>query len=212
MKDLAIYGAGGLGRELALMINQINTPNQHWNLIGFFDDQKKKGEHVDDIPVLGGVKELNTYGKQLSIIVGVANCKVKSEMVSQISNSNINYPFLSHPLAQSGSSANQFGKGALLTSGCILTTGIVIGEFVIINLQTTIGHDVKIGNYSSIMPSVNISGNVIVGERVLIGSGATILQGLTIGDGATIGAGAVVTRSVPAGVTVVGVPARKMKS
>ncbi|KKL72479.1 hypothetical protein LCGC14_2084540, partial [marine sediment metagenome] len=51
-------------------------------------------------------------------------------------------------------------------------------------------------------------GNVTVGEDCLIGANSTVLKGLTIGDGATVGAGAVVTKDVPAGVTVMGVPAR----
>jgi serine acetyltransferase len=50
----------------------------------------------------------------------------------------------------------------------------------------------------------------VLGERVFVGSGARILGGLTIGDDAVIGAGAVVTKDVPAGVTVVGVPARQI--
>jgi len=44
-----------------------------------------------------------------------------------------------------------------------------------------------------------------------IGSSAVILCGLTIGEGARIGAGAVVTHDVPAGATVAGVPARRLK-
>ena len=51
-----------------------------------------------------------------------------------------------------------------------------------------------------------------VRRRASIGSHATILCGLTIGEGATIGAGAVVTRDVPAGAVVAGVPAREMLS
>jgi acetyltransferase-like isoleucine patch superfamily enzyme len=49
-----------------------------------------------------------------------------------------------------------------------------------------------------------------VGRRASIGSGAVILCGLTIGEGALVGAGAVVTKDVPAGAVVAGVPARAM--
>ena len=47
-----------------------------------------------------------------------------------------------------------------------------------------------------------------IGRNVWIGSGAILLPGITVGDDAIIGAGSVVTRHVPAGVTVVGNPAR----
>ena len=47
-----------------------------------------------------------------------------------------------------------------------------------------------------------------IGRNVWIGGGAIILPGVTIGDGALIGAGSVVTRTVPAGATVMGNPAR----
>ena len=52
--------------------------------------------------------------------------------------------------------------------------------------------------------------NTIVRRRTSIGSGAVILCGIEIGEGALVGAGAVVTKSVPPGATVAGVPARVM--
>ena len=50
-----------------------------------------------------------------------------------------------------------------------------------------------------------------IGKRVWIGANATITPGVTIGDGAIVAAGAVVTRDVPAGMVVGGVPARILR-
>jgi serine O-acetyltransferase len=47
-----------------------------------------------------------------------------------------------------------------------------------------------------------------IGDDVFIGAGARVLGGVTVGDGARIGANAVVLDDVPAGATVVGIPAR----
>lgn len=52
------------------------------------------------------------------------------------------------------------------------------------------------------------TGAIRIGDRVFIGQRAIVLGGVAIGDGATVGAHAVVTRDVPPGATVVGVPAR----
>ena len=61
-----------------------------------------------------------------------------------------------------------------------------------------------------IRDSVNIAGEVKLGEGVMIGAGANVLNGLRVGAFSKVGAGAVVTKDVEEGVTVVGVPARKM--
>jgi acetyltransferase-like isoleucine patch superfamily enzyme len=47
-----------------------------------------------------------------------------------------------------------------------------------------------------------------IGRRASIGTGAVVMCGVRVGEGALVGAGAVVTRDVPAGGTVAGVPAR----
>ena len=53
---------------------------------------------------------------------------------------------------------------------------------------------------------------ITIGDRVWVGTRAVVLKGVTIGDGAVIAAGAVVTKDVPPGAVVAGVPARVIGS
>lgn len=207
---LAIYGAGGLGREIALMVTQINRREPLWKLEGYYDDGVEKGSVVDGLPVLGAMEDLNLREESLSVAVAIADPQLRKVVTDRITNANINFPVLIHPDANPGGEDNYFGRGTIITAGCILTTGIVIGEFAIINLLSTIGHDVKLGSFTIVMPGCNISGNVQVGACALIGTGAKILQNLTLGKNCTVGAGAVVTKDFGDDVTVVGIPARKV--
>jgi sugar O-acyltransferase (sialic acid O-acetyltransferase NeuD family) len=209
-KALAIYGAGGLGREIALLVHDINQDKRHWNVIGFFDDGKQKDSIIDELPVLGGLNELNAVRSPLNLVIAVSDPLIKEKLVSDIINTKIEFPVLIHPSCHAGDKRNNnFGRGTILTAGVILTTAIQTGEFVLINLATTVGHDVNIGKFSSIMPGCSISGSVSLGERCLVGTGARILQNLTIGADSIVGAGAVVTRNFGAGSTLIGVPAVK---
>lgn len=208
IRDLAIYGAGGFGREMGLMIEQMNAHNNQWRLVGFFDDGKQANEKIDGIPVLGGIESLNEWQSSLGVVVAVADPVLRRVVVEKIRNVRIEFPVMIHPQSMAGSLNNKFGRGTLITAGSILTTGVEIQDFVIVNLGCTIGHDVKIGSYTSVMPGCNISGGVTIGEGNLIGTGAQIVQYLKVGDNCKIGAGAVVIGSVENGKTVVGVPAR----
>jgi sugar O-acyltransferase (sialic acid O-acetyltransferase NeuD family) len=208
MNNIVIYGAGGFGREIALMIEQINKVEKLWQVLGFYDDGIKKGTLVDGIPVCGGLADVNAIDYEINMVIAIANPSMRKNIVSAIQNDHIQFPVLAHPNADLGSELNWFGRGCILSAGCILTTNIVLGEFVIVNLVSTIGHDVKLGSFCSVMPSCNISGNVQVGECTMLGTGSKLLQNLSIGKVCNVGAGAVVTKSCEDNLTLVGVPAR----
>ena len=83
----------------------------------------------------------------------------------------------------------------------------VIGEHTHINAGAFLTR-CTLGDFVTVGPNATICGDVTIGDDVMIGAGAVIRNLLTIGDGAVIGCGAVVVEDVPAGVTVVGNPAR----
>ncbi len=207
MNNIAIYGAGGLGREVALLISQINAVKPRWKFIGFFDDQIAKGQPIDGSSVLGGMDDLNKFAKPIALAVAIASPSVRKGVVDKIKNDKIEFPTLIHPGANMGDDKNKLGDGCIITAGSILTTGVRIEDFVIINLSSTIGHDVVLGKFTAVMPGCHISGNVKIGNETLIGTGASVLQSIMIGAHSVIGAGAVVTKSFPSHSKLVGVPA-----
>jgi serine O-acetyltransferase len=89
-------------------------------------------------------------------------------------------------------------------------TGVVIGETAEIDDDVTLYQGVTLGG---IAPSVDSASQISVKRHptlragVIVGSGAQILGAITVGERARVGANSVVTRDVPPGVTVVGIPA-----
>ena len=102
------------------------------------------------------------------------------------------------------------GDGVVLSSGVhvVAMAGVTIGKGTIIGEYTSI----RDANHSrdqdrTIRDSGHISSSINIGREVWLGRGVTVLGGVTIGDRATIGANAVVTKDIPGGTTVVGIPA-----
>ena len=85
--------------------------------------------------------------------------------------------------------------------------GVVIGETAEIGDDVYIYHQVTLGGTSS----DHGKRHPTIGNNVIIGAGAKVLGAILIGDGARIGSNAVVVAPVPAGTTVVGVPARAVQ-
>ena len=106
------------------------------------------------------------------------------------------------------------GTGVFLNFNCVIldVTEVSIGDL------TQIGPAVQI--YAADHPrdpetrhaGLEFGRPVRIGRNVWIGGGAIILPGVTIADDAVIGAGSVVTRDVARGATVMGAPARAVKS
>ena len=209
MKDIVIIGAGGFGREVAWLIEDINKVNNEWNIVGFVDDNKSiQGTEINGYKVVGDIDWLKE--QELFVVNEIGDPIIKKKVMDRLDGSKNQYPVLIHPSVIYSESVN-FGEGSIVCAGNIITVNIEIGKHVIINLDCTIGHDANIGDYSTILPSVNVSGFVKTEECVSIGTGSAIIQGVNIGKNTVVGAGAIVVKDLPENCTAVGLPAKPIK-
>jgi len=212
--QIAIYGGGGFAREVAWLIRQCSDAGQRYEVACFIDDdQSLHGSFLNDIPVMG-LSEARSCFPKAAVVGGVGSPLARQRTMEKAADVGFGFQTILHPRVER-SRWLDIGVGTVICAGNILTTNIVLGKHVQINLDCTIGHDVLMGDYATLAPGVHVSGCVHLGQRVYIGTGAVIINGtqddpIIVEDDAVIGAGACVTKSVPAGLTVVGVPARSL--
>lgn len=212
MKDMVIIGAGGFGREVAWLIEDINKEKKEWNLLGFVDDNMEKGKFINGYTVLGSLSFFEGK-KDIYYVCAIGNAKVRKKIVEEIKTKySIKPAILIHPSVNMRHEDNALDEGCIVCAGCIITTNVKIGKFNIINLNCTIGHDVVMKDFVTLYPAVNVSGKCTINECVEIGTGTQIIQGKSVGEGSIIGAGTVVVKDLPENITAVGVPAKIIKT
>ena len=110
----------------------------------------------------------------------------------------------------------RIGNIVRIQNNCVLWASpnsiISIGDYSGLGPGTCIfssNHQFKAGTNYVEQPWTEKS--VTIGKNVWVGAGCTILPGVTIGDDSVVAAGSVVTRDLPAGSIVGGVPAKSLK-
>lgn len=214
-EKIAIYGAGGFGREVAWLAQSVACKDKQVEVACFIDDNDKICDTImNDIRVVSLKRAKEEYN-ELLVISGIGIPKIREVTMQKATLSGFRFTTLVHSRVEMSKWIN-IGEGTVICAGSILTTNIQLGKHVQINLDCTIGHDVVMDDYATLAPGVHISGFVRLGKRVYVGTGAVIINGskdfpIVIGDDASIGAGTCVTKSIPSGETWAGVPARPIR-
>ncbi|WP_303312133.1 acetyltransferase [Hymenobacter sp. BT730] len=212
IRPLAIFGAGGLGREILMLVHQINEVSPTWEVIGFYDDKHPATDTINGIPYRGTAKDLNATTEPLHVVVAVGSSHSRAAVVARLTAPHLEYAILIHPdVALQPYQQVQIGAGSIITQGCILTTDIQLGRHVLMNLGCTIGHDAVLEDFCSLMPHANVGGEAYLETGVYLGTNATVLNQVRVGAQTILGAGGVAVRNLPANCTAVGVPASVIK-
>ena len=102
MRNIAVYGAGSYGQEIACLIEKINSrntiPGTEWKFVGFFDDNEKlKGEDLGYGTILGGRDVLNDWDSSLAVVIAIANTSIIKNILSGICNERVYFPNIVDP-------------------------------------------------------------------------------------------------------------------
>ena len=208
----AIYGASGCGRSLMPVARQQLQRLGISAKIYFIDDSLKEQQMVNGHTALNYQSFKNLNAAQKFVLIAIANSQIREKLANQLVMDGLQLWTVQADNVVMMDNI-EIDDGAALSPFVSITSNIKIGKCFHANLYSYVEHDCIIGDYVTFAPGVKCNGNIHIEDHAYIGTGAVIKQGtpdrpLVIGKGAIVGMGAVVTKSVPAGVTVVGNPAR----
>jgi len=210
ISSISIIGAGGFGREVKQLIDEINLHQEVWKVIGFYDNSYEFGTIINGVPVLGGIEDaLKSQCKNLVLAIG--NPSSLKDLSNKFIDHGKSFPNIIHPLSSLGcNDTNKIGTGNIFTYGFHMTTNIKIENFNIFNTRVTLGHDVCIGSFNVFLPNVQISGNVLIGDQNIFGMNSSVLQKKFIGSKNRIGAHSFLATNLGSEMSVFGNPAVKI--
>lgn len=210
---VVVYGAGGQARDTVWLLEELTRSGRRFDVAGFVvSDLTKLGPH--DSPVLGDETWLDEHADELDgVVLGIGSPGPRARIAARLieRHPQLEWPNLIHPSARMDWDSATLGRGVMIAAGVVGTVNVRIDDFALLNPCVTLGHEGCVGEACVMNHASGISGGTVLEPEVLVGTGARVLQYLRVGRGARVGAGAVVTRDVPPGQTVVGVPARPLE-
>ena len=188
MKRIIIIGYGGLAREVAWTIENINKVRPTWDLVGFLENKinfGKKNKLYGD-----SIFEEDSWLKCLSektyVACGIGDGKMRKRILNKLSqHENIKVATIIDPEVIIDETVT-VDQGSIIFKNSSLTVNTKIGKGVLLNFGSLVGHDSSIGDYTTFAPRSMVAGNTTIGKQCNLGAGCFVLEGTKIIDGTTV--------------------------
>ncbi len=211
LKKLVLFGAGGMGREVAILVGYINSVNPTFDLCGYIvdDEYYQDGCMVNGLPMLGTLAWLVEHRDECCCALCIGDPKARLAVFNRLEELGIELATLISPDVYIDSSVN-VGVGTIISARCLVSPNVGIGDGVFLNTDVAIGHDTIIQRCATLYPRSQISGDCVIGEAAQIGSCSFLSSGVKIGDGAVVAPLSAVYCKVKANTHVIGNPAHRI--
>lgn len=214
MKDLVLYGAGGMGREIVRVVERINNvdkSNPVYNLLGFIDDAFPNGGTTKlNVPILGDMNWLLNHKSQVVCSCTIGFPELRKKIIERLIANDVKLETLIDPSAVIDRST-VMGKGCVIQNLVAISTNVTLGDGVFLNSGVGLGHDAVVGNYCVIHTRACVSGACKLGNEVLIGGMAFLNPKVRVQDNAIVAPLSAVYGIVRKNTKVIGNPAHKIE-
>lgn len=210
-KEIILYGGTGQAKVVRPIVEHYGA-----RVVAVFDDTPHLPSPFSDVPIYQGWEAFLSWKSQTSsssigfcVTIGNPHGRARLKIHDQLESAGLVPITVIHPTAWVAENA-EIGIGCQILAGAIVGNEAKLGRSCIINTKASVDHEDVLEEGAEVAPGATLCGLVRMGVASWVCAGATVLPRLAIGADAIVGAGAVVTKDVPPGITVVGVPAKQM--
>ena len=211
-EQLIIWGGTGNFRVLCELLKD------DYEIIGYFDNNPAIQQSYRGIPCLGNQERFESWASawqgespRFIVSIGPGHGAVRLGIHELLKKQGLRPITAIHRTAFVAHNAT-VGEGSQVYAMATICVDAQIGKGCIVNTRASVDHECVLEDGATVGPGATLAGLVEVGKNADIYTGAVVLPRVKIGEGAIVGAGAVVLKDVPPYSTVVGNPARILKT
>ncbi len=209
MKKVIVFGNNNIAQ---MLYEDAKKRSPDFEICAFTVDEKYlDAEEFCGLPLVGFQDAVKRYPPSeyamISAVDAFRHMEDKIKVYERIKAEGYRVENYISPLADVADSVTM-GENNIVMAFAHLGVNGKMGNANMVRQSVYIGHDFNIGNGNTFSPGCTLGGFCEIEDYCYIALGATVLHKIKIERNALAGAGAVVTKNIPAGITVVGNPAR----